>query len=516
MRSASLLVSPISKEARALAFPWLACLAAMILPALFDSPRELAGISVPAYFIAMAALGALSIGHEYTGRTVSLLLSLPVQRKHLLAIKLLVLAVMLLALWFVGDTVVFGDARLPQTIRQTASWVPVFGGLFLAPWLTMVCRSAVGGAVFTFGIEGTLYIVGELLGTRLYGSAVMPAFRLVFVWYGTIGFCVIGAIGAWRTFMRLEAIEGPGQHIYIPHWLSGSSAADAAAAHFTRRDPAWLLVRKELHLQQLPLALAGLFALGAVVALWMASRSADPVYRSLFSAFTVLYAGLLPLLIGASASAGERQIGTLEWQVLQPIAAWEQWGIKVAVVFGLVTVLAVGLPMILSGLGEPLRFPGTFTDFQPDGWLFMALMLLTAGSVYMSSLCRSTIWALVMSIPATMAVTAFFQLAWFRVAVRAERVAREWAMQLLLGHTIDSESVMAISKGLDVASILGFIALTLRFAFMNHRVADHSSARLWRQPIMLAIFVLGGVLLHSTVAGIIAANGVLQLPPQFR
>ena len=89
-------------------------------------------------------------------------------------------------------------------------------------------------------------------------------------------------------------------------------------------------------------------------------------------------------------------------------------------------------------------------------------------------------------------------------------------MQLLLGHTIDSESVMAISRGLDVASILGFIALTLRFAFMNHRVADHSSARLWRQPMMLAIFVLGGVLLHSTVAGIIAANGVLQLPPQFR
>jgi hypothetical protein len=118
-----LLVSPISKEARALAFPWLACLAAMILPALFDSPRELAGISVPAYFIAMAALGALSIGHEYTGRTVSLLLSLPVQRKHLLAIKLLVLAVMLLALWFVGDTVVFGDARLPQTISVVGAGI---------------------------------------------------------------------------------------------------------------------------------------------------------------------------------------------------------------------------------------------------------------------------------------------------------------------------------------------------------------------------------------------------------
>ena len=38
---------------------------------------------------------------------------------------------------------------------------------------------------------------------------------------------------------------------------------------------------------------------------------------------------MLALLIGSLASAEERQLGTLEWQGLLPMASWKQWAAKV-------------------------------------------------------------------------------------------------------------------------------------------------------------------------------------------
>ena len=156
MNSTVALLSPIWKEARALMVPWFACVLCMVVPRVLDDPRMLGSLSVAAYFIGAAALGALSVGHEYTGRTLGLLLSLPARRQRLLGIKLGVLATVLLTLWAVAYTVVFGDTLLPQESKQAASVLPMICGLFLAPWLTMVCRSAVGGAVFTLALPGTL------------------------------------------------------------------------------------------------------------------------------------------------------------------------------------------------------------------------------------------------------------------------------------------------------------------------------------------------------------------------
>ena len=510
-------VRPVFKEARALAFPWLACLAAMMQPVIADSPNFLGGLSAPAYFVGTAALGALAIGHEYSSRTLSLLLSVPIQRTRLLAMKLGVLTAFLLLLCAAADTFVFGDVRLPQSMRHTASWVPVFGGLFLAPWLTMVCRSALGGAVFTIGLEGALYVIGELLGIRFYGGgAVMEAFRLAFVWYGTIALCIVGGAMTWRLFWRLEAIEGPGQQVHLAYWLRGAGAAVTPATDATRRRPVWRLVQKELHLQQLSLALAALFVLGAAAALVMTTRVADPAYGSLFAALTFLYAGILPIVIGASASAGERQIGTLEWQILQPIEMWKQWGIKVGVVFGLASVLTVGLPMTLLDFGRLIVIPGTATVIQPDRWMVMVLILFTTGSLYVSSLSRSAVWALAMSMPATLAATAIIRLAWHRIAPPVERMTREWALHFLRPDTIGAINDARIVNWVTVFLILGFVTLILQFAFTNHRSADRASVRVWRQLAILAMFAIGAVTLHAAAIGVVVANNLLQLPPQLR
>ena len=89
-------------------------------------------------------------------------------------------------------------------------------------------------------------------------------------------------------------------------------------------------------------------------------------------------------------------------------------------------------------------------------------------------------------------------------------------MHLLRPETIGPISDMRIMYGLTLVLILGFIALTLRLALTNHRAADRTSLRMWRQLIILAVFAIGALILHSTARGVIVANNTLQLPPQFR
>ena len=54
----------------------------------------------------------------------------------------------------------------------------------------------------------------------------------------------------------------------------------------------------------------------------------------------ILYGALLAVLIGSLASAEERQNGTLEWQLLLPMAAWKQWAVKVGTVLVLTALLS--------------------------------------------------------------------------------------------------------------------------------------------------------------------------------
>src|SRR5207245_9327510 len=109
--------------------------------------------------------------HEYSHHTLVLLLSQPVRRERVLLVKLGVLAAMLLALSAVARPVVFQHIRAPESEKLAAFVLPVVGGLFVAPWLTMVCRNPLAGAVFTIVIPGVVNVVGDLLGLALYAHS---------------------------------------------------------------------------------------------------------------------------------------------------------------------------------------------------------------------------------------------------------------------------------------------------------------------------------------------------------
>ena len=488
MSVAAVLPPSLSKEVRALALPWLACVACMLVVGVSNAPRLFGPLAIIAYVVGTSALGALSIGHEYTGRTLSLLLTLPTRRERLLATKLGVLTVMLLTLWAAADALLFSGMPGPTDDKQMIALIPLICGLFLAPWLTMACRSAIAGTVFALTIPGVLMVVGELLGVATYGHGrAMQAFWMTFVWSGTLGLCAIGAVMTWRTFTRLEAIEGPGPDVRLPRWLNAGSAA-GTAAHVTKRSPVWLLVKKELRLQQLPLVLTALYVLEWLAVVGLASVS-DPSYGYLFSGLTMLHVGLLPILIGSFASAGERQLDTLQTQLLLPMAASKQWAVKVGVVFGSAMVLGVGLPTLLLLLGRSVRVNVTpLTEWEPA---IIAVMLLASGSLYISSLCRSGLWALVMSLPAVVGSALFLQLSFEWLANPTYFAVRRFTD----GATLTARPFYFLPpRALSLLLIGGVIAIALRLAFINHRSADRPATRVWTQVIVMATFVAAGII----------------------
>ena len=76
-----------------------------------DGPQPTLAAAMLAYVLGSVALGALSMGHEYTGRTLTLLLSLPAHRRRLYLVKLGVLIAMLVTLGALASSLIFVRRR---------------------------------------------------------------------------------------------------------------------------------------------------------------------------------------------------------------------------------------------------------------------------------------------------------------------------------------------------------------------------------------------------------------------
>ena len=104
----------------------------------------------------------------------------------------------------------------------------------------------------------------------------------------------------------------------------------------------------------------------------------------------------------------------------------------------------------------------------------MVIVLLTAGSLYVSSLCNSGLWALLISFPATLAPVMYLEVGMMRLRL-----------------TSRGES----SRVLTLLLIAGFIAVVQRFALTNHRSAERGAGRVWKQVILMVAFVAAGVMI---------------------
>ena len=431
----------VVKEIRALLPVWIAS-AFAIGAAVLNGGRS-HDLGLIAYGFGSVALGAQSIGHEYTNRTLTLLLAQPWSRQRLLLLKLAILTVMLLTL--------AAFARLTLLKPEDQDWVflSLLNGLCLAPLLTMACRTPVAGVVFTGAAPFWFDVIGRYVSGRVLWSNALILFAA-------------SAVAGWRLFMRLEAIDGRGADVRLPAaWRRWAEATFAASSQPVRtKHPLRMLIRKELHLQQMTFAVAGVW-----LVIWLVESALTrmiPGFVGLpLPLVSIIFGGLLALLIGSLASAEERQLGTLEWQVLLPMAAWKQWTVKVATALGLAALLSFGLPVVLAG---------GHVGFS--AWHAGVIVFLTSGGLYVSSLCRSSLRALIVSGPAIIVLSM--------VSVR------------LVAAFGNPRTLWALPPAV-------IVALMLWFAFENHRLAGQSAARVSRQGVWIAGCLALGVAIVSAL-----------------
>lgn len=377
----------LRKEARALLPAWAAAAVSVVAMAVLSNSRN-ADLGWIAFFVGALALTALSIGHEYSHGTLPALLSLPVSRSYLLLVKLAALIPMLVLLAMAAIVV------LPATTDFDASPYPALAfvcGLVSAPWLTMICRGPLAGALFATSTVTLSHLFAEGALVTRYGwgddrTADQLAFRDALLVASLLASTAIAAVAGWRMFMRLEVVGGATSGIDLGRWsLLRDTPIPAHPPQSTRRHPLWSLTRKELRLQRLTIVVALLFAVGWATAAALWRNEAND--REVLAAIALIYYTLLAVVIGSLASAEERQLGTHEWQALLPIAGWQQWMVKLGTTLGLALLVSVVMPTLMAG------------SSRGNSVHAGVVLLLTVGSLYVSSLCRSGLQALAWSAP---------------------------------------------------------------------------------------------------------------------
>jgi hypothetical protein len=386
------------------------------------------------------------------------------------AIKGTVLITMLLTL------AALAALRLPvvpagRELRDTAlvATLSLLSSLFLAPWLTMVCRNVIAGAIFSLQMPALLLVGSEFLTLAVTGQADSPpaqSFRMQVVWAAMVVLSAIGAVSSWRSFMRLETIEGPRSEFRLPRLRGRSSSAAPPREGSQRLDPVSSLVRKELHLQQLTFVVSLLYVCGWIVTIISWRRMGRGDIEEALLLLTVIHGMVVALLSGSLASAEERHLGVLEWQVLMPMPMARQWAIKAGVVIGLCLVLAIVLPavLILISLGAAaVRINVPFA---------VAVMFVAGVGLYVSSVSTNGVKALLVSGPVALSLTVLIPLLGDVV--------------LGLGRLIRPGPLDPFGPGPAVLIAVMVFLLLIRFGLINHRLSDRSPLRIWRQILWLS------------------------------
>ena len=472
MSQSRAILAALKKELRVLAAPWLAVVVAVALASgahKLGSSAAFDTLVIQVMIAGAICLGAWSVGHDYSNGTLSLLLSQPVPRRSVWATKLLVLAVLLAVPAAIVVQQLPGEYFFVSLGTTT--------GLTLAAWLTMASGSARGGMVFTTAVLVFWLIAGMWAGETV--AARYPETwpdsqwlaRAVVEW-GYAGIVVVAGVLGWRAFGRLQAMDERSDAVSLAR-LWPVVAADRRAGGPRRRGAFLTLVDKELALQQPVLIVSALYVTASLVDLLV---SGVAFHQRLMYGLTSIHAGIVPLLSGALASAEERRLGTIEWQVQLPVSSAQQWFLKVSVTIALSLVLVLGAPYAIS-LVDSSGFAGRdIQDFVSPMFGLLVVALATTG-LFISSLSRNGLHALLVSVPASL----------FVLIAGADLGRRHFRAAAFTDYDRLFVGVILL------AAIAGYVALALRFAGVNHRSAARPLRRVVEQVVALLVYPLAAI-----------------------
>ena len=387
----------ILKEARPLLWPWCAVALAGVLPLL----QPLHGIAEPIHFIGflvgLPLLATLSFGNEFQHRTLSLLLTQPVDRMQIWGEKLSVTAVAVLSaalVFFLG-----WRAEL-----QLAPGLWLFAGactlasIASAPFWTLVARSTLGGITLGYAVPYFLFVVWA--GLTDWESFRPPAIAS-FVFLGYAG------VMLWLGRRKLARFQVTGGVAGDDLLMAGAGLVPAAWAGWFRCRPTGAvlnLVRKELRLLR-PLWLLTLLALLG----WICVTLLGPVpapeggpAKPLQVAVVLLgtLSWLIAILAGSLSLGEERTSGTHSWHLTLPVSARRQWLLKLFLALVAAPVCAVLLPVLVVSTGRfLLGSPFLFVDPQVVVLWLLAASLLSFAAFWCACTVNGTVRAVLWLLP---------------------------------------------------------------------------------------------------------------------
>jgi hypothetical protein len=136
------------------------------------------------------------------------------------------------------------------------------------------------------------------------------------------------------------------------------------------------------------------------------------------------------------------------------------------------------------------------------GDLAVLIVLLTASSLYLSSLSGSGVRAMVLSLPTGMAVALFVRIVTGALRWATLMLAGPWMADIVTGAVapslVDPADVVVIAtRGLSLA----LVPLLLWFGFVNHRSSERTVQRTFWQVASIALLITIGIVL---VGGVLA------------
>lgn len=457
-------------------------IALLVVGGLLGTPFMAPGLQIAAwglYLFGSLGIGVAIVAHDLDGPTVGLVFGQPIGRDRLLAIRwtaaIAVLLLVAASAWWAGlfEILTAVGPLGPRAGRLQLPIAVLASGLFVAPLIAIATRSAIAAVLGAAILPPLGFAVFERLGDA--GSTRFP-------WTILAGSVVCAALLRWR-FHALEDCGAPHRDFYVG-WRPA----------FARRRPAfapsrrWLaaLTGKELRLQQAALIVAGI-ALGASLlarALSLDVRSGSGAHFA-----TQIYAVVVAILVGATASAEERRLGTLPWQVVLATSRRRQFLVKVAVVAALVFGLSIWLPALTTGSAAFVTWPH-----------ILGVSGAALAAFFVSSLSPNGLRAFLATLPFCIGLVA---LVGFSAGVVAEPLAEELVLWLRGRVAVPRELLRpAMETGVWTA-IAGLVAMLSMMAYRNHHRPDLSARHAVVQLAIIAAYAF------LAAAGLGALFGVL-------
>lgn len=418
------------KEARALLPMWAAVAvwitAPFFLPVTDPMPYAFSG-----FLFGCAVLGPVCVGHEFTHRTMGMLLGQPVPRRQLWREKLAVTgaALLSLSLLFVALLHFMPLRDLSKSLEKVISSVsqgdPMRAAMLIAvpllvplmafctgPALTLVTRNALGGAAATFIYPFFLLIAGLLMLVSMGDLPMRVEEQFLLSYVLLVGGIYSGGMFLYgcRRFQRLEDANLLAQELAPPRQLSALFACLTRHTAPGRHGSTANLLRKGLRLQQ-PAFLVAMF----LVALWLTFilvwKVHPPVGAEMLIVPSILIALGIPVTVGIVSTAEERNLGVHEWHLTLPVSARRQWCVKVIVALGVNAVLGLLLPGLLGHASSWLsNSPQLMAEIPGSSVppLLIANAVIFFSALYASSASSNPMRALVGTIVMFVAVPLLF------------------------------------------------------------------------------------------------------------